>query len=58
MLYKFYIYTFKKIEKLNKMTNAYNNISKLNITPMTDDLFSDKHCETPEHGNNIISNVD
>ncbi len=29
-LYKYYIYTFKKMEKLNKMTNAYN-ISKLNI---------------------------
>ncbi len=29
--YKYYIHTFKKIEKLNKMTNAYNNISKLNI---------------------------
>ncbi len=27
-LYKYYIDTFKK---LNKMTNAYNNISKLNI---------------------------
>ncbi len=27
-LYKYYIYTFKKIEKLNKMTIAYNNISK------------------------------
>ncbi len=26
-LYKCYIYTFKTIEKLNKMTNAYNNIS-------------------------------
>ncbi len=30
-LYKYYIYTFKKMEKSNKMTNAYNNISKLNI---------------------------
>ncbi len=30
-VYKYYIYTFKKMEKLNKMTNAYNNISKLNI---------------------------
>ncbi len=30
-LYKYYIHTFKKMEKLNKMTNAYNNISKLNI---------------------------
>ncbi len=29
-LYKYYIYTFKKMEKLNKMTNAYSNISKLN----------------------------
>ncbi len=29
-IYKYYIYTFKKIEKLNKMTNAINNISKLN----------------------------
>ncbi len=28
---KVYKYTFKKIEKLNKMTNAYNNISKVNI---------------------------
>ncbi len=27
-IYKYYI--FKKIEKLNKMTNAINNISKLN----------------------------
>ncbi len=27
-LYKYHIYnTFKKMEKLNKMTNAYNNIS-------------------------------
>ncbi len=26
-----YIHIFKKIEKLNKMTNAYKNISKLNI---------------------------
>ncbi len=25
-LYKYYIYTFKKMEKWNKMTNAYNNI--------------------------------
>ncbi len=25
-VYTYYIYTFKKIEKLNKMTNAYNNI--------------------------------
>ncbi len=25
------IYTFKKMEKLNQITNAYNNISKLNI---------------------------
>ncbi len=30
-VYKYYIYTFKKIDKLNKMTNAYNNILKLNI---------------------------
>ncbi len=30
-LYKYYIYTFKKIKELNKMKNAYNNISKLNI---------------------------
>ncbi len=30
-VYKYYIYTFKKIEKLNKMTNPYNNILKLNI---------------------------
>ncbi len=30
-LYKCYKYTFKKIEKLNKIRNAYNNISKLNI---------------------------
>ncbi len=30
-LNKYYIHTFKKIEKLNKMTNAYNNISKVNI---------------------------
>ncbi len=30
-LYKYYIYTFQNIEKLNKMTNAYNNISNLNI---------------------------
>ncbi len=30
-LYKYYIYTFKKMEKLNQMTNAYNNISKLNV---------------------------
>ncbi len=30
-VYKYYIYTFKKMKKLNKMTNAYNNISKLNI---------------------------
>ncbi len=29
--YKYYINTFKKMKKLNKMTNAYNNISKLNI---------------------------
>ncbi len=24
-LYKYYIYTFKKMEKLTKMTNVYNN---------------------------------
>ncbi len=30
-VYKYYMYTFKKMEKLNKMTNAYNNISKVNI---------------------------
>ncbi len=29
--YILYIHTFKKTEKLNKMTNVYNNISKLNI---------------------------
>ncbi len=29
------IYTFKKIEKLNQITNAYNNISKLNISMKT-----------------------
>ncbi len=29
--YKYYIYTLKKIEKLNKMIHSYNNISKLNI---------------------------
>ncbi len=27
-VYTYYIYTFKKIEKLNKMTNAYKNILK------------------------------
>ncbi len=32
---KYYIYTFKKIKKLNKMRNAYNNISKLNIEMKT-----------------------
>ncbi len=30
-LYKYYIYKFRKMEELNKMTNAYNNISKLNF---------------------------
>ncbi len=30
-IYKYFIHTFKKIEKLNKMINAYNNISKLNM---------------------------
>ncbi len=30
-IYKYFVYTFKKIKNLNKMTNAYNNISKLNI---------------------------
>ncbi len=30
-LYKYDIYTFKKIEKLNAIANAYNSISKLNI---------------------------
>ncbi len=34
-LYKYYIYTFKKMDKLNKMTNAYNNISKLNNSMKT-----------------------
>ncbi len=34
-IYKYYIYTFKKIEKLNKMTNAINNISKLNTKMKT-----------------------
>ncbi len=29
------IYTFKKMEKLNQITNAYNNISKLNISMKT-----------------------
>ncbi len=29
--YKYYIHTFKKIKKLNQMTNAYNIISKLNV---------------------------
>ncbi len=29
------MYTFKKIKKLNKMTNAYNNILKLKILMKT-----------------------